>query len=156
MTMQDAIRAMLARDDLSAEQMTQVMHVLMTGEATQAQIGGFLIGLRMKGETIEEITAAAQVMRRLATPVRIDGPYLVDTCGTGGDGKGTFNISTAAALVAAAAGARVVKHGNRSVSSRSGSADVLAAAGVNLEITPAQVAECVNEIGVGFLFAPWY
>ena len=156
MTMQDAIRAMLARDDLSAEQMTQVMHVLMTGEATQAQIGGFLIGLRMKGETIEEITAAAQVMRRLATPVRIDGPYLVDTCGTGGDGKGTFNISTAAALVAAAAGARVVKHGNRSVSSRSGSADVLAAAGVNLEITPAQVAECVNEIGVGFLFAPQY
>lgn len=156
MTMQDAIRAVLARENLSTAHMTEVMTALMTGTATPAQIGGFLIGLRMKGETVEEITAAAQVMRRLATPVRVDGPYLVDTCGTGGDGMGTFNISTAAALVAAAAGARVVKHGNRSVSSRSGSADVLAAAGVNLEIAPAQVAECVNDIGVGFLFAPQY
>jgi len=113
-----------------------------------------LVALRCKGESIAEITAAAQVMRELATPVAIDGEHLIDTCGTGGDGANTFNISTTCAFVVAAAGGKVAKHGNRSVSSKSGSADVLEAAGVNLNLTAAQVAECVNQIGVGFLFAP--
>ena len=154
MNMQEAIRAVLDRRDLSGEEMTAVMRVIMTGEATPAQIGGFLIGLRMKGETVDEITAAASVMRELATRVRASGPHLVDTCGTGGDGASTFNISTAAALTAAAAGAKVAKHGNRSVSSRSGSADVLLAAGANLDIDPETVGRCIEEVGVGFLFAP--
>jgi anthranilate phosphoribosyltransferase len=126
----------------------------MTGGATPAQIGGFLIGLRMKGETVEEIAAAAGVMRELATRVEAGSEHLVDTCGTGGDAAGTFNISTASAFVTAAAGARVAKHGNRSVSSKSGSADVLEAAGVNLALTPEQVARCIDEVGVGFMFAP--
>ncbi|MDH5632368.1 MAG: anthranilate phosphoribosyltransferase [Gammaproteobacteria bacterium] len=154
MDMQQAIKALTERRDLGSDDMRAVMRLIMTGEATQAQIGGFLIGLRMKGETVDEIAAAATVMRELAAHVGVSGPHLVDTCGTGGDGASTFNISTASAFVAAAAGARVAKHGNRSISSKSGSADVLEAAGVNLELTPEQVAECVNEIGVGFMFAP--
>ena len=125
----------------------------MTGQATPSQIGGFLIGLRMKGETVDEVTAAASVMRELSTKVKVSGNHLVDTCGTGGDASGSFNISTASAIVAAAAGATVAKHGNRSVSSKSGSADVLETAGVNLELTPEQVAECIDKVGVGFLFA---
>jgi len=131
-----------------------VMNTIMTGEATPAQIGGFLIGLRMKGETIDEITAAAQVMRELATKVKVSGEHIVDIVGTGGDGSSTFNISTASCFVVAAAGGTVAKHGNRSVSSKSGSADVLEAAGVNLDLGPEQVAKCVNEVGVGFMFAP--
>ncbi len=154
MDMQSAIRTVTERRDLGADEMTAVMRTIMSGEATPAQIGGFLIGLRMKGETVDEIAAAAQVMRELATPVEVAGPHLVDIVGTGGDSAGTFNISTTSAFVVAAAGGRVAKHGNRSVSSRSGSADVLEAAGVNLEITPEQVARCVNEIGLGFMFAP--
>lgn len=154
MQLPEAIRATLARRNLSGEEMTHVMRQIMTGQATPAQIGGFLIGLRMKGETIEEITAAAQVMRELATRVEVNVPHLVDTCGTGGDGINTFNISTTAAFVAAAAGAHVAKHGNRSVSSRSGSADVLEAADVRLDLTPAQVAHCITAVGVGFMFAP--
>ncbi|MBE9515496.1 MAG: anthranilate phosphoribosyltransferase [Proteobacteria bacterium] len=154
MDMQGAIRAVTERRDLGNDDMRTVMRLIMTGEATQAQIGGFLVGLRMKGETIEEIAAAATVMRELATHVGVSGPHLVDTCGTGGDGASTFNISTAAAFVAAAAGAKVAKHGNRSISSKSGSADVLEAAGVNLDLNAEQVAECVNEVGVGFMFAP--
>jgi anthranilate phosphoribosyltransferase len=152
--MQAAIRRVTERQDLSGDEMASVMHLIMGGQATAAQIGGFLIGLRMKGETVDEIAAAAKVMRELATSVQVSGEHLVDTCGTGGDGASTFNISTASALVAAAAGARVAKHGNRSVSSRSGSADVLEAAGVGLDLTPEQVADCIDEIGVGFLFAP--
>ncbi len=154
MDMPSALRAVIERRHLAAAEMRIVMRLIMTGQATPAQIGGFLVGLRMKGETVEEITAAAGVMRELATPVDVSGPHLVDTCGTGGDGASTFNISTAAAFVVAAAGGKVAKHGNRSVSSKSGSADVLEAAGVNLDLTPEQVAHCVNEIGVGFMFAP--
>ncbi len=154
MDMQSAIRAVTEDQDLASDEMTAVMRQVMTGEATPAQIGGFLIGLRMKGETVEEIAAAAAVMRELATRVPAGGPHLVDTCGTGGDGAGTFNISTTSAFVTAAAGAKVAKHGNRSVSSRCGSADVLEAAGVNLDLTPDQVAECVERAGVGFMFAP--
>jgi len=152
--MPSAIRRVTERSDLNEAEMHDVMRLIMTGAATPAQIGGFLIGLRMKGETVDEITAAARVMRELATPVPVKGEHLVDTCGTGGDGASTFNISTASAIVTAAAGARVAKHGNRSVSSSCGSADVLEAAGVNLDLNAEQVARCVEEIGVGFLFAP--
>jgi anthranilate phosphoribosyltransferase len=154
MTMQAAIKAVTERRDLTADEMDGTMRLIMTGEATPAQVGGFLIGLRMKGETVDEIAAAANVMRELASRVEIDNTHLVDTCGTGGDASGSFNISTASAIVVAAAGGRVAKHGNRSISSKSGSADVLETAGVNLELSPEQVAECVNEIGVGFMFAP--
>ena len=154
MDIQSAIRAVIECRDLDGAQMTGVMHAIMTGECTPAQVGGFLVGLRMKGETVEEIAAAAAVMRRLATQVVVDESHLVDTCGTGGDASGTFNISTASALVAAGAGARVAKHGNRSVSGRSGSADVLEAAGVRLDLAPERIARCIDEAGVGFLFAP--
>jgi anthranilate phosphoribosyltransferase len=149
-----AIATVIDRRDLSADEMEMVMRSIMTGQATPAQIGGFLVGLRMKGETVDEIAAAARVMRELATAVDVSGPHLVDTCGTGGDGVSTFNISTASAIVTAAAGGRVAKHGNRSVSSSSGSADVLEAAGVKLDLDPAQVAACIDQVGVGFLFAP--
>jgi anthranilate phosphoribosyltransferase len=130
------------------------MQQIMTGECSAAQIGGFLIGLRMKGESVDEIAAAASVMRELSTRVSVSGDHVVDTCGTGGDTSGSFNISTASAIVAAAAGAKVAKHGNRSVSSKSGSADVLEAAGVNLAMSAAQVGECIEQVGVGFMFAP--
>ena len=156
MDMQSAIKAVTEKQDLSAEDMTTVMRLIMTGEATQAQIGGFLVGLRMKGETVDEVAAAASVMRELSTKVEVENEHLVDTCGTGGDSSGSFNISTASAFVVAAAGARVAKHGNRSITSKSGSADVLEAVGVNLELSPEQVANCVNEIGVGFMFAPMH
>ena len=154
MSMSGAIKAVTEKHDLSSDEMTEVMQLIMTGEATPAQIGGFLIGLRMKGESIDEIAAAAKVMRVLSTKVEVNSEHLVDTCGTGGDSSGSFNISTASAIVVAAAGGRVAKHGNRSISSKSGSADVLEAAGVNLDISPQQVADCVNDIGVGFMFAP--
>ncbi len=153
MDIQTAIKTVISGKNLGKQDMTDVMQQIMTGECTPAQIGGFLVGLRMKGESVEEISAAATVMRELSTRVTVDAKYLVDTCGTGGDASGSFNISTASAIVAAAAGARVAKHGNRSVSSKSGSADVLEAAGVNLEIDPQQVGACIEEIGVGFMFA---
>ena len=153
MNIQQAIAAVVARTDLSGDEMTKVMRQIMTGGCTPAQIGGFLIGLRMKGETVDEIAAAAQVMRDLVTPVLLNTENLVDVVGTGGDSSGTFNISTASAIVAAAAGARVAKHGNRSASSNSGAADLLEAAGVNLEIGPEKIAECVEQVGVGFMFA---
>jgi len=153
-TIQQAIQLVLDHKDLSQDEMHHVMQIIMTGEATPSQIGGFLIGLRMKGESVNEITAAAKVMRELSTKVDIKGENLVDTCGTGGDASGSFNISTVSAIVAAAAGAQVAKHGNRSVSSKSGSADVLEQSGVNLNLTPDQVARCINDVGVGFMFAP--
>ena len=130
------------------------MRTIMNGEATDAQIGALMMGLRLKGESIDEITGAVEVMRSLSTPVSVSGDYLVDTCGTVGDGADLFNVSTAAAFVVAAAGAKVAKHGNRSVSSTTGSADLLEAAGVNLSITPEQVQRCIDEIGLGFMFAP--
>ena len=154
MDIQTAIKTVIAGQDLGGDEMTAVMRQIMTGECTASQIGGFLVGLRMKGESVDEISAAAKVMRELATRVEVDAEHLVDTCGTGGDSSGSFNISTASALVAAAAGAKVAKHGNRSMTSSSGSADVLEAAGVKLDITPAQVGECVEQVGVGFMFAP--
>ncbi len=144
----------MARQDLSRDEMTAVMQQIMTGECTSSQIGGFLVGLHMKGETVDELSAAAKVMRDLSTRVEVSGEHLVDTCGTGGDASGSFNISTASAIVAAAAGALVAKHGNRSMTSNSGSADVLEAAGVKLDISPQQVGDCVKQVGVGFMFAP--
>jgi anthranilate phosphoribosyltransferase len=153
-TLKTTLKILTEGGDLASEQMRAAMEQVMTGEATPAQIAGFLIALRMKGETIDEIAAAAQVMRQLASRVETAPDGLVDIVGTGGDAQGTFNISTATSLVAAAAGARVAKHGNRSVSSRSGSADVLEAAGINLNLSPEQVAECIDAVGIGFMFAP--
>ena len=155
MNMSQAINAVLQRQDLNSTEMTEVMRTIMTGGATDAQIGGFLIGLRMKGETVTEIAAAAKVMRELASGVNISGlDHAVDIVGTGGDASGTFNVSTASMFVAAAAGAHVAKHGNRSVSSKSGSADALETAGINLMLSSDQVEQCVREVGVGFMFAP--
>lgn len=154
MDIQKAIAAVVNRQDLTGDEMRLVMNDIMTGQTTPAQIGGFLIGLRMKGETVAEITAAAQVMRELSTKVEISLENVVDTCGTGGDGGNLFNVSTASAFVVAAAGGNVAKHGGRSVSSKSGSADVLEQAGIYLDLTPEQVARCVKEIGLGFMFAP--
>ena len=155
MNMSQAINAVLQRQDLNSSEMTEVMRTIMTGGATDAQIGGFLIGLRMKGETVTEIAAAAKVMRELASGVNISGlEHAVDIVGTGGDASGTFNVSTASMFVAAAAGAHVAKHGNRSVSSKSGSADALETAGINLMLSSDQVEQCVREVGVGFMFAP--
>lgn len=154
MDIQSAIQSVIDKKNLSNDEMRDVMQSIMTGECTDAQIAGFLVGLRSKGETVDEITAAANVMRELASRVQINHDNLIDTCGTGGDGHNTFNISTTAAFVVAAAGGYVAKHGNRSVSSKSGSADVLEAAGVKLELNPTQVAQCVEQIGIGFMFAP--
>lgn len=148
---------LVAGRDLAPERMAEAMRSIMTGGATDAQIGAFLVALRMKGESIDEIAAAAGVMRELAMSVPVPTELvdqLVDTCGTGGDGSGLFNVSTAAAFVTAAAGGHVAKHGNRSVSSKSGSADLLEAAGLRLDTTPAEVATCIAEVGVGFMFAP--
>jgi anthranilate phosphoribosyltransferase len=155
MTYKDFLTLLIERHDLPHDTMLSAMHALMGGEWTPAQISGFLVALRMKGETVAEIAAAADVMRELSTKVPLAGvEHLVDTCGTGGDGAHTFNISTAAAFVAAACGARVAKHGGRSVSSTSGSADVLEALGVNVNLPPEKVAEAVKTLGVGFMFAP--
>ncbi len=155
MEMKEAIARCIDGRDLDTGEMTAVMRAVMTGGATPAQIAGLLVALRMKGESVAEIAAAAAVMRELAAGVDISGlDYPVDIVGTGGDASGTFNVSTTAMFVAAAAGCHVAKHGNRSVSSKSGAADVLEAAGVRLDLTPDQVARCVREVGVGFMFAP--
>ncbi len=153
MTMQEAIQRLVEGSDLSAGEMTAVMRLVMTGKASPAQIGGFLVALRIKGETVEEICAAAGVMREMSTRVDVDRTNLVDTCGTGGSGTGKFNISTASAFVAAAAGARVAKHGNRAASGNSGSADLLEAAGAEISLSASQVAKCIDRTGLGFLFA---
>lgn len=154
MDMKTAIQKVIDGQDLMPGEMKEIMRLIMSGGATAAQIGGFLIGLRVKGQSVDEIAAAAQVMRELAAKVPVEAPHLIDTCGTGGDALHTFNISTTCAFVVAAAGGKVAKHGNRSVSSTSGSADVLEAAGVNLDLTPDQVKQSIDKVGVGFLFAP--
>ena len=149
-----ALARVVEQIDLSTEEMQDVMRQIMTGQCTDAQIGGMLVALRMKSESLDEITGAALAMRELASKVAIPGDNLVDTCGTGGDGANIFNVSSAAAFVVAAAGGQVAKHGNRAVSGKSGSADLLEAAGINLNLTPEQVARCVEHVGVGFMFAP--
>ena len=155
MVFKQALEHLLSGNDLSHADMLAVMQQVMGGELTPAQIAGLVIALRVKGESVDEITAAATVMRQLSTKVEIaDKTYLIDTCGTGGDGIQTFNVSTVSAFVAAAAGAKVAKHGGRSVSSTCGSADALEALGVNVNLTPDQVAQCVDKIGIGFMFAP--
>jgi len=158
MNIQTAISQVISGKDLSRDEMVAAMHEVMTGVATPAQIGGFLVGLRMKGETVTEIAAAAQVMRELSTKVslRVDRKHLVDTCGTGGDSAGIFNVSTASAFVVAAAGGKVAKHGNRSITSKCGSADLLEAAGVKINLKPEQVARCVEELGIGFMFSIYH
>lgn len=150
----EAIAKAVEKKDLTEEEMVSVMREIMEGEATPAQISSFITVLRMKGETVDEITGAAKVMRDKALKVKTKSPVVVDTCGTGGDEAFTFNISTAAAFVAAGAGLTVAKHGNRSVSSKSGSADVLRSLGVNIEAEVERVEECLDSIGIGFLFAP--
>jgi len=166
--LKEAIYKLVTRQDLTEEEMVRAMEIIMTGEATEAQIGAFITALRMKGETVTEITAAAKVMRAKATripiadnlvdldrdEINVDRETVVDTCGTGGDATQTFNVSTTTAFVVAGAGLKVAKHGNRAVSSRCGSADVIEALGINLALTPEQVAQCINEVGIGFLFAP--
>ena len=166
--LKQAIQKVVSRLDLSEEEMEAAMEVIMTGQATPAQIGAFITALRLKGETIEEITGAARVMRRKATRIRVkddqinidrdeinlDQETIIDTCGTGGDGTNTFNVSTTTAFVVAGCGLRVAKHGNRSVSSLCGSADVIESLGVNLDVPPAVVEKCLNQVGIGFLYAP--
>ncbi len=154
MEIKQALAALVESRDLSREEMAAVMRQVMSGDATDAQIGALLVALRMKGETIDEIAGAAQVMRELATPVVVDCPHLVDLVGTGGDGANLFNVSTASSFVVAAAGAHVAKHGNRGVSSSSGSSDVLETLGMPLDLDPGQVARAIEEVGVGFMFAP--
>lgn len=154
MDIKAALNQVVEQRDLSRDDMAAVMRQIMTGQATDAQIGGLLVALRMKGETVAEISAAASVMRELALPVHIQAPTAVDIVGTGGDGANLFNVSSACAFVVAAAGGVVAKHGNRSVSSSSGSADLLESAGVALQLDASQVAQCIDEVGVGFMFAP--
>ncbi|MGC8833670.1 MAG: anthranilate phosphoribosyltransferase [Armatimonadota bacterium] len=153
----EAIAAVVSGKNLTEEEASQVMAEIMSGECTPSQISAFLVAMRMKGETVDELTGFARVMREKALKVSCQTPaQLIDTCGTGGDGSNTFNVSTAAAFAAAAAGAKVAKHGNRSASSRCGSADVLEALGIELNLTPEQVAKSIDEIGIGFMFAPLF
>ena len=154
MLIREALERVVARMDLERAEMRDVMRAIMSGECTDAQIGGFLVALRMKGESIDEITAAAEVMRELATPVDVGVAPLIDVVGTGGDGANLFNVSTAAAFVVAAAGGYVAKHGNRGVSSASGSADVLEQLGVRIGIPAEAVGRGIRELGIGFMFAP--
>jgi len=150
----ETLARVVNRQDLSEEEMIVVMEEIMSGACTPAQIGAFITALRMKGESVAEITGAARVMREKATRIKVEAEIVVDTCGTGGDASNTFNVSTTAAFVIAAAGVKVAKHGNRAVSSRCGSADILEALGANLDLSPALVAAAIGAVGFGFLFAP--
>ncbi|MBD3184514.1 anthranilate phosphoribosyltransferase [Candidatus Poribacteria bacterium] len=150
----EAINMVVEGKDLSQEEAAEAMNEIMSGEATPAQIASFITALRLKGETVDEITGCARIMREKVTRIETNADLLIDTCGTGGDGAHTFNISTTTAFVAAGAGLHIAKHGNRSVSSKSGSADVLKALGVNIEADSTTVAKCIDEVGIGFLFAP--
>ncbi len=151
---QDVLKKLSNKQDLTRAEAYDAMNEIMSGQATDAQIAAFLMGLRLKGETVGEITGCAQVMREKAVRIRTKHQVVIDTCGTGGDASGTFNISTTAAIIASAAGAAVAKHGNRAVSSKCGSADVLKALGINIEITPEKAAQTLDEVGITFLFAP--
>ncbi|MFW5986318.1 MAG: anthranilate phosphoribosyltransferase, partial [Halanaerobiales bacterium] len=153
---QEYFKKVVNGDNLSVAEMEDTMRNIMEGRVSNCQIAGILVGLRMKGETIEEITGAARVMREKAVGIKSKNELSIDTCGTGGDGSGTFNISTTVALLLAGAGLTVAKHGNRSVSSKSGSADVLEALGVNLDLTPERIEECMDQVNIGFLFAPHF
>tara|TARA_B000000475_G_scaffold260772_1_gene244823 strand:+ start:851 stop:1867 length:1017 start_codon:yes stop_codon:yes gene_type:complete len=153
MDIQSAISQVSARRNLTREDMSEIILEILEGKVTDAQIGAFLIALSMKGETVDEVLGAVGVMRDLSTKVEIDEPNLIDTCGTGGTGIGIFNVSTTSALVASSCGAKIAKHGNRSATRKSGSADLLEQAGVSLSLTPEQVASCIQEIGLGFMFA---
>lgn len=152
----DAIAKLAERLPLTEKEAEQVMNEIMDGAATPAQIAAYLMGLRLTGETVEAIAGSVRAMRERAVRIAVGDPLVVDTCGTGGDGRHTFNISTTTAFVVAGAGLTVAKHGNRSVSSKSGSADVLSELGVNINLSPDRVADCINEVGIGFLFAPLY
>lgn len=152
----DALAKLADRTDLSSQEAETVMAEIMDGAATPAQIAAYLMGLRQKGETVDEIVGSVKAMRSRAIRISVGAKIVVDTCGTGGDGAHTFNISTTAALVAAGAGITVAKHGNRSISSQSGSADLLTALGVKIDLAPGRVADCIDEVGIGFLFAPLY
>jgi len=152
----DILAKLAERIDLSEKEAEEVMLHIMQGAASDSQIAAYLMGLRMKGETVDEITGSVKAMREMAHRIHVGDPLVVDTCGTGGDCSNTFNISTAAAFVVAGGNMTVAKHGNRSVSSKSGSADVLAALGVQINLPPERVEECINEVGIGFLFAPLY
>lgn len=154
MQMRDALGALMRREDLNFAETHQIMRQIMTGEASEPQVAAFLMGMAMKGETAEEISAAAQVMRELMTPVHLQADHVVDIVGTGGDGANLFNVSTAASFVVAAAGGHVAKHGNRGVSSSSGSADLFAVAGIHIDLDAEQAARCIEQVGVGFMFAP--
>ncbi|WP_027859259.1 anthranilate phosphoribosyltransferase [Marinobacterium jannaschii] len=154
MDIKQAMATVVEGRNLSQDEMQAVMRQIMTGQCSDAQIGGFLVALRMKGETVAEITAAASVMRELALPVKVQAENAVDIVGTGGDGANLFNVSSASSFVVAAAGGHVAKHGNRSVSSSSGSADLLETAGIELALNPEQIGRCIDEVGVGFMFAP--
>lgn len=153
MDIQSAISQVSARRNLTREDMSEIILEILEGKVTDAQIGAFLVALSMKGETVDEVLGAVGVMRDLSTKVEIDEPNLIDTCGTGGTGIGIFNVSTTSALVASSCGAKIAKHGNRSATRKSGSADLLEQAGVSLSLTPEQVASCIQEIGLGFMFA---
>ncbi len=152
----EAMAKLVKGQNLTEAEASEAMQMIVNGDATPSQIAGFLIGLRIKGETAEEIAGLARTLRANATPLEIDGTELLDTCGTGGDALGTFNISTLSAIVAAACGARVAKHGNRAASSICGSADVLEALGVKIDLAPAAIPHCIDEVGIAFLFAPLY
>ena len=156
MNIQAAIKVLMQGSNLEQHEMQQVMSAIMGGEATPSQISAFLVALAIKGETVDEIVGAASIMRSLAAPVNINAEKVIDSVGTGGDGAKLFNVSTASAFVVAAAGGTVAKHGNRAASGNSGSADLLEAAGVNIAISPEQVAECIHQVGIGFMFAPMH
>ncbi|MCP4010606.1 MAG: anthranilate phosphoribosyltransferase [Proteobacteria bacterium] len=156
MNIQAAIKSLMQGNDLEQNEMQEVMSAIMGGDATASQISAFLVALAIKGETVDEIVGAASIMRNLAAPVDIQAEKIIDSVGTGGDGAKLFNVSTASSFVVAAAGGTVAKHGNRAASGNSGSADLLEAAGVNISINPQQVAECINEVGIGFMFAPMH
>ena len=154
MHIQEGIKTIMTGQDLSREEISSVMNQILTGSASEAQIGAFLVSLSFKGESVDEVIGSAQVMRKLSSKVSVDKKNLVDTCGTGGVGIEIFNVSTTAAFVASSCGAKVAKHGNRSATRKSGSADLLEAAGVAIDLNPEQVKTCIEEVGLGFMFAP--